>query len=160
MMRFEWTIRLGLPALLAASLSVPAAAETLTVHVDQAALASVPDRVTTLIVGNPMIADVSLQPDRLLVITGKSYGTTNLIALDRSGAVLMEREITVRAAKDQTVFLYRGVLRETYSCTPNCEPRINLGDAPPYFTATAGQSTTRNNLAAGSAAPSRRPMPR
>ena len=51
----------------------------------------------------------------------------------------------MRAATDQTVSVYRGVERETYSCTPNCERRITLGDSPAYFTSAAGQTDARNN---------------
>lgn len=134
---------------------VPAASQTLTVNVDAATLAAVPERVATIIVGNPLIADVSLQPGRLLVVTGKSYGSTNLLALDSAGAVLMERNIQVKEARDATLHLFRGVVRETYSCTPNCERRITLGDTPSYFNETLGQSASRNNMA-GSAGGSQR----
>ena len=61
----------------------------------KARLVKLPDRVTTIVIGNPLIADVTLQAGGLMVITGKGYGTTNLIALDRSGAVLFERNILV-----------------------------------------------------------------
>ena len=57
-----------------------------------------PEKVATIVVGNPLIADVSVQSGGLVVVTGKGYGTTNLIALDRAGAVLMERSIVVRGA--------------------------------------------------------------
>ena len=36
------------------------------------------------------------------------------------------------------VVVYRGVDRESYSCAPECEPRITLGDTPNYFNATLG----------------------
>lgn len=137
----------------AATLGAARAGETITVRVDQATLAAVPERVATLVVGNPAIADVSLQPGRLLVVTGKSYGVTNLIALDRGGAVLMERSIEVRETRENVVYVYRGVTRESYSCAPFCERRINLGDTPDYFNATLGQSAARNNLAGSSALP-------
>ena len=35
-------------------------------------------------VGNPLIADATVQPGGILVITGKGYGATNLVALDRT----------------------------------------------------------------------------
>jgi hypothetical protein len=65
-----------------------------------------------------------------VVVTGKGYGATNLIVLDRAGTVLMERQVVVRGATDHTMTVYRGAERETYSCTPNCERRITLGDSP------------------------------
>jgi len=124
-----------------------AASEPIKVPVDQAKLIKLPERVSTVVVGNPLIADVSLQPGSMMVVTGKGYGTTNLVALDRKGHVLMERPIEVQGPTDQVVVLYRGVARETYSCTPKCEPRITLGDAKEYFTPTIVQTVTRSTQA-------------
>ena len=70
-----------------------------------------------------------------MVITAKSYGMTNLVALDRAGATLAEYPIQVVGPGDKTVVVYRGIERETYSCAPNCERRITLGDSAAYFTA-------------------------
>jgi Flp pilus assembly secretin CpaC len=130
------------------------AAEALAVVVDQATLVKLPQGVATIVVGNPLIADVALQSGGLMVVTGKGYGTTNLIVLDRAGKQLMDRIIEVRGPAD-TVFVFRGPARESYSCAPNCERRITLGDAPDYFTATLTQSGSRNTSASATAAPPR-----
>ncbi len=127
--------------------SQASAAETLAVTVDQATVMKLPEKVATIVVGNPLIADVAVQSGGIVVVTGKGYGSTNLIALDRTGAVLMERSVVVRGATDQSVQVYRGVERETYSCTPDCERRITLGDSVPYFQATIDQSENRNGRA-------------
>jgi Flp pilus assembly secretin CpaC len=100
-----------------------------------------------VVVGNPLIADVSIQPGGQLVVTGKGYGVTNLIALDRSGRVLLEKTVEVQGPKEDVVVVYRGVERESYSCTPNCEKRITLGDAQIYFDATLAQAGNRTNQA-------------
>jgi putative type II/III system pilus formation protein len=126
------------------------AAETVTVALDQAQLMKLPDHVGTIIIGNPLIADVSLQAGGTMVITGKGYGSTNLIALDRAGTTLMTTTIQVVGARD-VVVLYRGIDRESYSCAPMCERRITLGDAPPYFDATVGQAGARTGRAVGGA---------
>ena len=57
--------------------------EPVTVHLDQAKLLKLPERTATLVVGNPLIADAVVQPGGIVVITAKSYGVTNLVALDR-----------------------------------------------------------------------------
>ncbi len=135
-------------ALLAGSLlarGASAADAPLNVVLDQATIMRLPEKVSTIVVGNPLIADVAVQSGGLVVVTGKGYGATNIIVLDRAGAVLMERQVVVRGAGDQTVSVYRGAERETYSCTPNCERRITLGDSPAYFTAASGQADARNN---------------
>lgn len=123
--------------------------ETLTVSVDQATVTRMPDRVTTIVVGNPLIADVSVQANGLMVVTGKGYGATNVMALDRSGAVLMNTLVQVQGPRDNIVVVQRGVERETYSCQPRCERRITLGDGPEYFNATISQVGSRNMQAQG-----------
>ena len=95
-----------------------------------------------------------MQPGGLLIVTGKGFGTTNLIALDRSGAVLAERNIQVLGPQDQSVYVYRGLNRETFSCTPDCEPRITLGDSAAFFDQTIAQSGNRTARAQGQAAAS------
>jgi Flp pilus assembly secretin CpaC len=125
------------------------AAETLGIELDQATIMKLPEKVSTIVVGNPLIADVAVQSGGLVVVTGKGYGTTNLIVLDRAGSVLMERSIVVRGASQNTVAVFRGVERETYSCTPLCERRITLGDSAAYFAATSTQTDARNNQSSG-----------
>ncbi len=123
----------------------------LTVDLDQAKLLKLPDRVATIVIGNPMIADASLQIGGQMVITGKSYGMTNIIALDRTGNVLMEKRVEVKGPIGDVVVMYRGIERETYSCTPKCERRITLGDGLTYFDTVIKQSEDRNDKAQGKA---------
>jgi Flp pilus assembly secretin CpaC len=152
------TIVLGL--LLSAFLvpRIVAAAETLEVVLDQAALMKLPEKVSTIVIGNPMIADIAIQSGGLVVVTGKGFGATNLIALDRAGAVLLERSVVVSGPRGRdTVQVYRGVQRETYSCTPSCERRITLGDSADYFTAAAAQAEARNSSAGSGAAAAKAP---
>jgi Flp pilus assembly secretin CpaC len=129
-------------------------AEAITVVLDQSSIARLPESATTIVVGNPLIADVSVQSSGTMVVTGKGYGVTNLIALDRAGRVVVERLVLVRSAAD-TVTVYRGVARETYSCAPDCERRITLGDNPDFFDPTLAQTYNRNSraLSAGSTSP-------
>ncbi|HEY7231466.1 MAG TPA: pilus assembly protein N-terminal domain-containing protein [Pseudolabrys sp.] len=130
------------------------AQETIRINVDQAKIMTLPDRVATIIIGNPLIADATLQGGNVLVMTGKGFGKTNLLALDRNGEVLMSRLIEVLGAgTSDIVVVYKGVERESYSCAPNCERRITLGDSPAFFNATISQSGARNGQAQGSAAP-------
>jgi hypothetical protein len=125
------------------------------VIVDQAKLVRVPDRTQTLIVGNPMIADATVQRNGLLVVTGKSFGVTNLIALDAAGKILAESTVRVQAASDSIVVVQRGLERETYSCAPRCLPSLHLGDSPAYFERVGSQATRRNSLAVGAASEAR-----
>lgn len=116
------------------------------VTVDHAKVIRLPDRTQTVIVGNPMIADVTVQQNGILIVTGKSFGVTNLIALDGAGALLAESSVRVQAAGDSVVVVQRGLERESYSCTPNCQPSLQLGDSQNYFDRVGGQTTRRNQL--------------
>nr|WP_076860832.1 pilus assembly protein N-terminal domain-containing protein [Bradyrhizobium mercantei] len=124
--------------------------DRIAVNVDQAKLVKLPGGIATIVVGNPLIADVTLQNGGVVVVTGKGYGATNFIALDRTGQVLVDRQIQVEGPSDQLVTVYRGVDRETYSCMPVCQRRITLGDGETYFRATMEQAGTLNNQASGS----------
>ena len=128
--------------------------DAIAVNVDQAKLVKIPARVATIVVGNPLIADVALQPGGVIVVTGKGYGATNFIAMDRSGEVLVDRVIQVEGPTDQLVTIYRGVERESYSCMPICQRRVTLGDGESYFKSAIDQAGSLSNQASGSAAAS------
>jgi hypothetical protein len=125
----------------------PAAA--IAVNVDQAKLVKIPARVATVIVGNPLIADVTLQTGGIIVITGKGYGATNFIAMDRAGEILVDRLIEVQGPNEQLVTVYRGEKRESWSCRPICQPRVTLGDGDTYFKATIDQAGSLSGQASG-----------
>lgn len=147
--------RIALLAALILTAASPAAAQsrsagsssTVTVGVDQAQVMKLPTAVATLVVGNPLIADVSIQAGGMVVLTGKGHGVTNLLVLDRSGELLEQKTIQVQGPRDSVV-VYRGVERESYSCTPKCERRITLGDSSDYFAATLGQIGARTGVGA------------
>jgi hypothetical protein len=122
------------------------------VNIDQAKLIRLPERVATIIVGNPLIADITLQVGGIIVVTGKGYGATNFVAMDRNGEVLVDRIIQVEGPADPIVTVYRGIDRESYSCTPICQPRITLGDSERFFKATIDQAGNLSGQAAGAAA--------
>jgi Flp pilus assembly secretin CpaC len=121
--------------------------ESLAVALDLATIMRVPNEASTLVIGNPAIADATIQRNGLIVVTGKSYGTTNLLALNRDGVKLREFMIHVSAPKERTLTVLRGGARETWSCSPHCEQTVTLGDAPDYFGASSGQIGSRNGLA-------------
>lgn len=126
-------------------------AAMVTVFVDNAKVIRLPEKTTTVVVGNPIIADVSLQKNGVLVLTGKSFGTTNLIALDSAGTMLAESTIRVEAPQASVVVVQRGPdERNSYSCTPNCQPAMQLGDSTKYFGEVSTQADTRRKLATGS----------
>src|SRR5260370_19557488 len=107
--------------------------DAIAVNVDQAKLVKLPSRVATIVVGNPLIADVTLQTGGIIVVTGKGYGATNFIAMDRTGEILVDRVIQVEGPTDRLVTVYRGVERESYSCMPICQRRVTPRGGEDYF---------------------------
>lgn len=160
---FHWCVRSGAAVgrvlwLAAALCLMPFMAmaqpnEAIPVELDQSRLIKLPERATTVVIGNPLIADLSIQPSGLGVITGKGYGATNMVVLDKNGAVLAEHSVLVRGPNDPTVVVYRGIKRQTYSCAPECSPRATLGDDDDYFNETLKQGVTRNNQAMAAGTP-------
>jgi hypothetical protein len=128
------------------------ATQAIVVQLDRARLIKLPERAATVVIGDPLIADLSIQPGGIAVITGKGYGATNIIIMDRDGAVLTEQIVQVSGPIDPTVVVYRGIARETYSCAPECLRRITLGDDPDYFAKTLEETVSRNTQASGIAA--------
>jgi hypothetical protein len=135
-----------------AALLAEVTSDPISVNVDQAKLVKLPGHIATIVVGNPLIADVTLQSGGFVVVTGKGYGATNVIAMDRAGSILVDRVIQVEGPSDRVVTVYRGVERESYSCTPICEKRITLGDSPSYFKATMDQAHNLSSRAGDTSA--------
>jgi hypothetical protein len=126
-----------------------AAPAALHITLDQAKVAQLPAGATTLVVGNPAIADVTmLKGGMAMVVTGKGYGETNLIALDAQGNIIDEKKIDVEPTRSVLV-VQRGNDRVSYWCNPTCMPTVQLGDENKAFSEASGQIGTRNSLAQG-----------
>lgn len=116
------------------------------VTVDRAKVFRIDDGASAVIVGNPFIADVSMFDENTVVITGKTYGTTNLVILDADNKPIVDEVITVKASDEDVVAVYRKAERVTMSCTPVCEPMLRLGDSEDAFKSAADQATSRNEM--------------
>ncbi len=122
-----------------------AQADDLIVRYDQAQLLRLPRAVSEVIVGNPSIADVTLAGGNLLVITGKTFGITNIIALDADRNIIQDQKIMVERDQAQ-VNLRKGSARESYSCTPQCHPNLTIGDDPTFFNSVGAQNTQKTKF--------------
>lgn len=133
------------------------ASDSIQVILDQAKLIRMPKGTETLVVGNPLIADISVQKSGVMVITGRGTGRTNVIALDSSGTIISESIVQVVPQTVGRLLVQRGVERATYDCAPNCMPTIALGDEDKHFNATIDQPLRRDGAAnQGAAAPGKK----
>jgi hypothetical protein len=135
-LRRALTITVLAGAIVLAGMARPTAQgiDDIIVTYDQSQLLSLSRPAAEIIIGNPVIADVSVQSGNLLVITGKSFGITNMIALDAKRQVIFERRILVKRDDVRVVNLQRGDKgRQTFNCTPQCNPTVTVGDDKEYF---------------------------
>ena len=116
-------------ALAALMVALPAAAaETLTVRMDQSAAIRLSAPARDVVIGNPAIADVNMLDARNLVVLGKSYGVTNLLVMDQAGRKILDRQIVVSAPEPSMSF-YHGSDVRSYACSDRCERIAGSGDA-------------------------------
>lgn len=140
---------LGLSSVVAAQEAAPAFSGAISIGLDHAGVFSVPAGTQLIVVGNPAIADVA-KPSKaanVVVLTGKSFGQTNVVLVDPEGQVLGAALVRVAAAEAPLVTVQRGPdSRQTYACSPTCAPVAGLGDSPDAFQALAGEMQTRQTL--------------
>jgi Flp pilus assembly secretin CpaC len=130
--------------------AVPAlAVDDLIVKYDQSQLLRLPKPAAEIIVGNPSIADVAIQSGNLLVVTGKTFGITNIIALDADRNVIQDQRVLVKRDEGKVVNLLRGTDRQSYNCTPQCNPSITIGDEQKYFDAIRNASQNKIGFSEG-----------
>jgi len=132
-----------------ALLAGPAIAGDLTVRYDQSQLLRLPRPASEIIVGNPSIADVALQDGNLVVVTGKTFGITNIIALDADHNIIQDQRVMVERDDRKIVNLHKGTLRYTYACTPNCEPTLTIGDEKGFFDDVKSANTSKTKFSEG-----------
>jgi Flp pilus assembly secretin CpaC len=77
--------------------------------------------VSKVIVGNSDVADATVADARTIVLTGKAFGTTNLVLLDADGNALLDERILVSIDEGNTVRMFKQTDRTILSCTPTCE---------------------------------------
>ncbi len=133
------------PSCVCLSFAGVAGAADLVVRYDQSQLLRLPRPLAEVIIGNPSIADVSVQGGNLLVVTGKTFGVTNIIALDAQRNVIQDQRVVVEQDDQRTVVLYKGAARHTFTCSPTCAPAIVLGDSPLYFESVAKAAQSKSN---------------
>jgi hypothetical protein len=122
------------PATLAALYAAgPASATDLVVTYDQSQLLRLPKPAREIIIGNPTIADVVVQGDTLLIVTGKTFGITNFIALDAERNIIQQARVIVQRDEGKVVNLHKAGKRQSYNCTPQCNPMVTVGDDQTYF---------------------------
>lgn len=123
-------IVVGLSVILSGSLQpVFAQEDILRVSMNHARVLRLDRPVSKVIVGNSKVADATVADATMIVLTGRSFGTTNLVLLDAEGNPIVDERILVSIDEGNTVRVFRQTERTVLSCTPNCEQHSqNSGD--------------------------------
>ena len=110
----------ALAALAFSAFAAAAVAESLAVPLNQVVRISLRGAASDVLIGNDKIADVALIDERTVAVSGKTYGSTNLLVLDGARRVLFNGQVTVASAGGQ-VTVHRGPDSSQYACVHRCE---------------------------------------
>ena len=106
------------------SLQANAAEDVIRVFMDHARILKLDRPVSKVIIGNANVADVAVSDAQTIVLTGKSYGTTNLGILDQAGDAIVDERILVSVDEANTLRVFKQTERSVYSCSPSCEEHV------------------------------------
>jgi len=112
------------------------------VPMDEARVITFKQPVSTVFVGNPYIADVTMIDSRHAYLLGKTFGATNLIGLNAQHTPVVNTQINVSNRQIGAVTLNRGADTYNYSCTrARCETSPRPGDPLAYVNNTEDAAT-------------------
>lgn len=103
------------------------------VKVDQTIAVKLASPANSVVVGNATVADVAVHDASTLLITGKAFGSTNVLVLDRNGKAIWQTELAVAGGNETSLTIVRGANTNTYSCTDKCRGTAAAGDDPAFF---------------------------
>jgi hypothetical protein len=126
------------------------AAESIQVTADQSSLITLPALPSTVVVGNPSIADVTLDGQNLFVHP-RGPGLTNIVVLGPDGSPIADYRVHVVYDDPDSVAVYSPAGRDTYSCARDCEPVLRIGDSTDFFKSAADQFKAKSEIAAAQA---------
>ena len=134
--RFTRAGALALAAVAAIAPAVPAAAQEggegqfLEVFVNHAKVVKLAEPAATIIIGNDGIADATVKDATTLGVTGRQFGTTNLVILDVDGEPIVDERVVVRKDEGQSVRLFRPAGGGIDTLELQCSPVCALSGAP------------------------------
>lgn len=148
-----------LPMLVMASAS--ALADGLDVNWRQATVVKLAKPATSVIIGDPTVADVTLNDPNTMVVFGKTPGETNIIVLSGSQEMLFDWSLVVTPATEGHVTVLdanaeKAPVEVLYSCGPERCVRV-LSPSDVQFNASTSTSTNANSDASKSSSSNAEP---
>jgi Flp pilus assembly secretin CpaC len=144
-------MRFGLSLMAAAIVSVStisAFGEAIVLQTDKSQLITLSSEPGTVVVGNPSIADVSINGKQIF-LHGHAFGDTNLLILDAQGSQIANFDVTVTHSNSNAVAIFKAGIRYSYTCAPNCESTMQQGDNDDYMQNTTKEGQKKAEFATG-----------
>ncbi|MEM5518797.1 pilus assembly protein N-terminal domain-containing protein [Henriciella sp. AS95] len=127
-----------------------AAAQQFTVETGTTKPLRLSKAAASVVIGNQNVADVAVADPHLVFLTGKSFGTTNLLVLDDANNIIYSADVVVTTNSASLVTINRGGASFTYDCAPDCRDAPMIGDEEGHFQRALSQAQAAQNLTEGS----------
>jgi hypothetical protein len=131
-------------------LATPAFAADHTVEINKTSVLRLSRPAAAVIIGNPKIADIAVHSSDTLLLSGRGFGTTNILAFDEFGQTIMDAEIAVSAPQSSSAIRVNliGDGYKTFSCNPHCLPAPIIGDTRSFINDFEGDDVVTSNARA------------
>ena len=141
------TAKLFAPLAAAGVFCLAAQAEPLLVETGRTEPIHLGRSAASVVIGNQNIADVAVADPSLLLRTGKSFGTTNLLVLDANNNIILSTDVVVTTDSATLVTINRGGNSYTYDCAGSeCRDAPVLGDEEGHFARSLTQAEQLKRL--------------
>lgn len=111
----------------------PAAAGQVWLTIDHVRPYEIERPAGEIVIGNPGIADVTVQDKTRILLFGKAPGVTNMYIFDEEGKTIENLLVRVGASTSGMLTFHRGAQRTTYACTSECSATQTVGDGLASF---------------------------
>lgn len=138
--------RLAAACLMAGTFTLTAIAQQMTVETGTTKPLRLSRAAANVVIGNQNIADVAVADPHMIFLTGKSFGTTNLVVLDANNNIIVETDVVVTTNAANLVTINRGGSSFTYDCAGECRDAPVLGDNEDHFSRSLDQAEQLKRL--------------
>ena len=130
----------------ALTFSLSAFADPIVVESNKSTSLKLSGAAASVVIGNPRVADVAVHDANLIFITGRSFGTTNLLVFSESGEEIFAGDVVVTTNTTNLLNVNRAGASNTYDCAPTCRSVLAIGDELVYFDTLVAQSERLQEL--------------
>jgi len=124
-----------------------ATAQQFTVEAHKTKRLNLRGQAATIVIGDPRVADIAVHDENLIFITGRTFGTTNLLIYNADGKSIFDGDVVVTTNTSNFLSINRAGQTNSYDCTPRCRSIISIGDDSGYFGTVVQQTRQVQDIA-------------